>query len=70
MAGVFYLPDGWVTPIEANLLAAAFFGVAALTDSVIDHLGVDRDRIAAWPMDFMRDTELAWQSGRSPIDEI
>jgi len=32
MAGVFYLPDGWVTSPEANLLAAAFFGVAALTD--------------------------------------
>ena len=32
MAGVFYRPDGWVTPQEANLLAAAFFGVAALTD--------------------------------------
>jgi len=32
MVGVFYLPDGWVTPAEANLLAAAFFGVAALTD--------------------------------------
>lgn len=32
MAGVFYLPDGWVTPSEANLLAAAFFGIAALTD--------------------------------------
>jgi CDP-diacylglycerol--glycerol-3-phosphate 3-phosphatidyltransferase len=32
MAGVFYLPDGWVTPFEANLLAAAFFGVAAITD--------------------------------------
>jgi CDP-diacylglycerol--glycerol-3-phosphate 3-phosphatidyltransferase/cardiolipin synthase len=32
MVGVFYLPDGWMTPHEANLLAAAFFGVAALTD--------------------------------------
>ncbi|MGA9162889.1 MAG: CDP-diacylglycerol--glycerol-3-phosphate 3-phosphatidyltransferase [Thiobacillus sp.] len=32
MAGVFYLPDGWVTASEANLLAAVFFGVAALTD--------------------------------------
>jgi CDP-diacylglycerol--glycerol-3-phosphate 3-phosphatidyltransferase len=32
MAGVFYLPDAWVTPSQANLLAAAFFGVAALTD--------------------------------------
>jgi len=32
MAGVFYLPDGWVTPFEANFLAATFFGVAALTD--------------------------------------
>ncbi|MGV8991351.1 MAG: CDP-diacylglycerol--glycerol-3-phosphate 3-phosphatidyltransferase [Thiobacillus sp.] len=32
MAGVFYLPDGWVTSREANLLAAAFFGIAALTD--------------------------------------
>lgn len=32
MAGVFYLPDGWVTAKEANLLAAAFFGVSAITD--------------------------------------
>ncbi len=32
MAGVFYLPDGWITPVEANLLAASFFGVAAITD--------------------------------------
>jgi CDP-diacylglycerol--glycerol-3-phosphate 3-phosphatidyltransferase len=32
MAGVFYLPDGWVTPPQANFLAAGFFGVAALTD--------------------------------------
>lgn len=32
MAGVFYLPKGWVTPLEANFLAALFFGVAALTD--------------------------------------
>ena len=32
MAGVFYLPDGWVTAREANQLAAAFFGIAALTD--------------------------------------
>lgn len=32
MAGVFYLPDGWVTAAQANLFAALFFGVAALTD--------------------------------------
>jgi CDP-diacylglycerol--glycerol-3-phosphate 3-phosphatidyltransferase len=32
MAGVFYLPNGWVTPYEANFLASSFFGVAALTD--------------------------------------
>jgi CDP-diacylglycerol--glycerol-3-phosphate 3-phosphatidyltransferase/cardiolipin synthase len=32
MAGVFYLPDGWLGPFETNLLAAVFFGVAALTD--------------------------------------
>ena len=32
MAGVFYLPDGWVTAQEANLFAAGFFGVAAITD--------------------------------------
>ena len=32
MAGVFYLPDGWLTSHEANLFAAAFFGIAALTD--------------------------------------
>lgn len=32
MAGVFYLPDGWLTPAHANQLAAVFFGIAALTD--------------------------------------
>jgi CDP-diacylglycerol--glycerol-3-phosphate 3-phosphatidyltransferase/cardiolipin synthase len=32
MAGVFYLPAGWVTAEEANAVAAALFGVAALTD--------------------------------------
>jgi CDP-diacylglycerol--glycerol-3-phosphate 3-phosphatidyltransferase/cardiolipin synthase len=32
MAGVFYLPRGWISPLETNLLAAVFFGIAALTD--------------------------------------
>ncbi len=32
MAGVFYLPDHWLTASEANVLAAGFFGVAAITD--------------------------------------
>ncbi len=32
MAGVFYLPESWVTSQQANLLAATLFGAAALTD--------------------------------------
>jgi CDP-diacylglycerol--glycerol-3-phosphate 3-phosphatidyltransferase len=32
MVGVFYLPPGWVSTADADLLAAAFFGFAALTD--------------------------------------
>ncbi len=32
MAGVFYLPDGWVAAHRVNLFATAFFTVAALTD--------------------------------------
>jgi len=32
MAGVFYLPDGWLSAFEANLVAAAFFTIAAITD--------------------------------------
>ena len=32
MVGVFYLPDGWITARDADLLAVSFFGVAALTD--------------------------------------
>lgn len=32
MVGVFYLPDGWISPREANSLAAGFFAFAALTD--------------------------------------
>ena len=32
MVGVFYLPASWVTPFDADVYAAMFFGVAALTD--------------------------------------
>lgn len=32
MVGVFYLPSGWVTPLQADVLAASFFGIAAVTD--------------------------------------
>jgi CDP-diacylglycerol--glycerol-3-phosphate 3-phosphatidyltransferase/cardiolipin synthase len=32
MAGVFYLPDGWVAAHRVNLFATLFFAVAALTD--------------------------------------
>ena len=32
MVGVFYLPDGWITPLQADMLAASFFGIAAVTD--------------------------------------
>lgn len=32
MVGVFYLPTGWVTPLEADIYAAVFFGAAAVTD--------------------------------------
>ncbi len=30
--GVFYLPDGWLTPFAANLLATVIFVLAAITD--------------------------------------
>lgn len=63
-------PASMLDDIAALLADPTTDRVAALTDSVIDHLAVDRDRLATWPMDFMSDTELAWQSGRSPIDEI
>ena len=32
MVGVFYLPKGWITALDADLLATIFFGVAAVTD--------------------------------------
>ena len=32
MVGVFYLPEGWITPLQADMLAASFFGIAAITD--------------------------------------
>jgi CDP-diacylglycerol--glycerol-3-phosphate 3-phosphatidyltransferase (EC 2.7.8.5) len=32
MVGVFYLPLGWVSKLDTDLLAAAFFGFAAVTD--------------------------------------
>ncbi|MEQ1592937.1 MAG: CDP-diacylglycerol--glycerol-3-phosphate 3-phosphatidyltransferase [Thiobacillaceae bacterium] len=32
MVGVFYLPAGWLTALDTDLLAAGCFGVAALTD--------------------------------------
>jgi len=32
VAAVFYLPDGWLTPHQVNLIAAGMFGIAAITD--------------------------------------
>lgn len=32
VVAVFYLPDGWLTPREANLVAAGMFSIAAFTD--------------------------------------
>ena len=32
MVGVFYLPAAWITSLQADLLAASFFGIAAVTD--------------------------------------
>jgi CDP-diacylglycerol--glycerol-3-phosphate 3-phosphatidyltransferase/cardiolipin synthase len=32
MAGVFYLPAGWLTSAQTNLIATALFGAAAVTD--------------------------------------
>ena len=32
MVGVFYLPAGWITALQADMLAASFFGIAAVTD--------------------------------------
>lgn len=32
MVSVFYLPDSWITPLQADMLAASFFGIAAITD--------------------------------------
>lgn len=32
VVAVFYLPDGWMTPHQVNLAAAAMFGIAAITD--------------------------------------
>ena len=34
MVGVFYLPTGWITAPDADLLATIFFGVAAVTQPV------------------------------------
>ena len=32
VVAVFYLPDGWLTTHQVNLIAAGMFGIAALTD--------------------------------------
>lgn len=32
MVGVFYLPNGWISLLQADMLAASFFGIAAVTD--------------------------------------
>ena len=32
MVGVFYLPAGWITSLQTDMLAASFFGIAAITD--------------------------------------
>jgi predicted nucleotidyltransferase len=63
-------PASMIDDIESSLADPSIERVGALCDSVIAHVAIEPDRLAEWPMHFMRDTELAWQSGHSPIDEI
>ena len=63
-------PASMIDNIESSLADPSIERIGALCDSVIAHLAIEPDRLAEWPMHFMRDTELAWQSGHSPIDEI
>lgn len=48
VVAVFYLPDGWLTPHEANLVAAGMFGVAALTDWLDGYLARILDQTSAF----------------------
>ena len=46
--GVFYLPGGWLTPVQANLLATAFFVVAAVTDWLDGYLARKLNQTSAF----------------------
>lgn len=45
--------------------------VDSLVDDLFAFYGIDRAATeAVWPTRFMKDTELAWQSGHPPIDDL
>ncbi len=46
--GVFYLPGGWLTPVQANLLATALFVVAAVTDWLDGYLARKLNQTSAF----------------------
>jgi CDP-diacylglycerol--glycerol-3-phosphate 3-phosphatidyltransferase len=48
MVGVFYLPAGWITAHDVDMLAATFFGVAALTDWLDGYLARKLDQTSAF----------------------
>jgi predicted nucleotidyltransferase len=64
-------PTALLDDIGALLAAPTAEGIAGVSDAVLAHYSLDLDRLAtAWPMHFMRDTELAWMTGTPPIDEL
>lgn len=46
--GVFYLPAGWLSPMEANLIATALFIVAAVTDWLDGYLARKLNQASAF----------------------
>ena len=64
-------PADLLTTIDAVLAGPTQERVDALVSSVLDHFGHDEAGLErTWGTRFLLDTELVWQHGRPPIDEV
>lgn len=64
-------PAELLDDIEVLLADPTAAGIDGVCTSILDHFGIDGEALFfEWPAHFLRDNELTWMAGHTPIDDL
>jgi predicted nucleotidyltransferase len=64
-------PTRLLEDLEALLDGPTAAGIDRVCTSTLDHFGIDGEALFfEWPAHFLRDNELTWMTGHTPIDDL